>query len=179
MHAHDPDTTTAGQQVNTDGTTRFESRQGHNVGGEHFYPLADEHGIAVPADAVRPGVERHCPPRALVDQLTRQGRHPSAKATVGLLKRDNICVDFMQNAHDAFGITSPVEPDRLMDVVTGNGQHGAAVGPRLDHGLPMRPGSDGFRLTGTIGTAQCRVAVREAAKALDHLEMLLRIIAEV
>ena len=63
----------------------------------------------------------HRAPRAvIVEDPSRNHRLAQAKAPVGFLQGDHVGIDLAQDRQDAIGITPPVKPDALVDVVAGN-----------------------------------------------------------
>ena len=57
----------------------------------------------------------------LVDQLVRHRRPAPADALVGLLQRDDVGVDFLEDVQHPVGPPPPVGPDRLAHIIAGDG----------------------------------------------------------
>ena len=78
-----------------------------------------QHGVAVPAKAdVAAGMVDDPVVGLVQDHLGRQGRGALAQPQVHLLKDNHVAVDLPQDPQDAVRVAPPVEPDRLVDVVT-------------------------------------------------------------
>src|SRR5688572_11736615 len=106
--------------------------------------LAHQQGVAVPADAAGTRIERDRPVIAVrFEQLHRERAGAGPETPVGLLKRDDVGAELVENVDRPFGTAAPVGPDGLSDIVTGYADHrGSAVASRVH---PRKPGLKSMR----------------------------------
>ena len=123
MHADDAQFLPADADLGHHRAARLQRRQFENAAIEQLGRLADEQGIAVPAEPAGADVERHRLPWAMLDQIVRDRTVLEAEAAIRLLQRDDVGVDLAQYVDDAIGAAAAVRADTLVDIVAGDENH--------------------------------------------------------
>ena len=63
-----------------------------------------------------------------LQQLPRQSGRTLPETTVDLLQGHHVSIEFMKYGKDTFGITPPIDPDGLVNVIAGESQFHAWEG---------------------------------------------------
>ena len=92
-----------------------------------LYGASDKDRIAVMANRIGPGIERH---RDIVgmcgDQIERERGDAIAETPVCFLQGDDIRTHFVQHVEDTLRPTQPVRSDAFTNVIAGDFQHSLA-----------------------------------------------------
>jgi hypothetical protein len=123
VHTHDAQRAMSGFHFRHHRAARFKRRDGDQTVMSNVERLADQDGVAVPADAVRPRVKRHSMKSGLFDKRQRQGALSQAKAAVGFLQQHDIRGDFGKDVNDPLRPPQPVCADGFADIVAGEFHH--------------------------------------------------------
>ena len=135
VHTDDAYRLPAHDEVGKHGAARLQHGQEQRLAVDDLVILAHEDGVAVPADAVWTILDGHGTVRTFrLDHIARNRARPFAEAAVGLLKRDDVRIEFIEHREHAIGLADPIEPDGLAHVVAGDAYgHG-----REDRGVGRR-----------------------------------------
>ena len=97
-----------------------------------------------------------------VDELVRNCRAATANAFVGLLKGDDIGVDFLKHSKHTMRIAPPVEADRLVHIIAGKRDRGTNA-----HAFANSPQPSWF-LNVEVCDAQ-RIVLNKLPPGFDHV----------
>ncbi len=170
------------QQLGNDRTARLKHRKIERRAAKHSDVALHEDRIAVPPNVsgveleqavgmtsgavehplvANSKVHRFVHPVA-VDELVRNCRAATANALVGLLKGDDIGVDFLKHLEHTMRIAPPVEADRLVHIIAGKRDRGQMLTRS-----PIASQPNWF-LNVEVCDAQ-RIVLNELAPRFDHV----------
>ena len=129
MHPDDPQHYAIYIKIGEDGPARFQrrDRQRGMTGDRH--PVADQHGITMPANRTGTGFEGHRSPAMRPDFVDRERRLPGAETAVSFLEDHDIGPHFAQHRQRAVGPTLQIGTNAFLDVV-GSHEHRHAATAR-------------------------------------------------
>jgi len=139
MHADNPQILFANAAFNQNRSAGFQRGDDQRPAIEDLDVGANQHRVAMPADALLPGAELHRPQfSVIVEKFRRQGRFPRAETPIRFLKGNDIGTDFVNNRQDSLRAPQSVGTDGLANVVTGNPDHEAALATSSTTAKPER-----------------------------------------
>ena len=103
-----------------DGAAWLEPRKVRVVSRQNLDLVADQNGIAVPAQTVPAMVEGDMAQPVRLQQVRRECGWAMAQSHVGLLQHDDIGIESFDHTKRALGIAAPVGAKALADVVGGD-----------------------------------------------------------
>lgn len=130
MHGRERDGPTCLRDPRHHRTARLEAGQVDPLPVDQVDPWRQEHGIAVPTQAV-PAPGRHDTPAVPFEHRAGQGGGAVPEPEVGLLQGNDVGADPLHDPKDSRRIAPPVEPERLADVVGGDPQEPGSLRPML------------------------------------------------
>ncbi len=124
MHADAAQSGAVQPDVGEHRPARLERGQAEQMMLEHLDLLLHQQRVAVPADAAGADVELDRLVVAVrLDHRQREGARPRPEPPVGLLQRDDVGVELVQDVDRPLGPPPAVGPDRLAHVVGSDADH--------------------------------------------------------
>lgn len=121
MCGNHPQGKLSGGQISKDRSSRLQAGQLETTCLPHVDAVANQHDIAMPAEAWLIVVKRGEPKAGAFVNLGRVENRPSLVETIiGFLQRDDVSVQRRDQIEDTFRVPSCIATDRLADVIAGN-----------------------------------------------------------